>query len=225
MFLNFKIQSLIRSFFYLILIGVSIQSWNNLMEESTTFDEEFIDNEAIFPSFTLCPIDNFYSNKSIESFEDVSEEIEIVKTRFKIKYSEYKSFQEEKIVEETYNHTLNSDWYFVPRISEYSPYDTVICLVVSPYRKHKHNWDWKDIVSFYNYVLQLYNDYIFVFHTPLLALYLNWTFCINMVFCTISSRRAITLFLWICGGGGSLDRKWLFCLNYSHETNWYSAYE
>ena len=121
------------------------------MEESTTFDEEFIDNGAIFPSFTLCPIDNFYSNKSIESFEDVSEEIETAKTRFKIKYSEYKSFQEPKYLEETYNDTPNSDWYFAPRISEYSPYDTVICLVVSPYRKHKHNPDWKIIVSFYNY--------------------------------------------------------------------------
>ena len=151
MFLNSKTNSFIRIFFYLIIIGVSIQSWNKLMEESTTFDEEFIDNEAIFPSFTLCPIENSYSNKSIESFEDVSKEMENVKTRFKIKYSEYKSFQETKFEEETYDHTLNSDWYFAPRISEYSPYDTVICLVVSPYRKHKHNTDWKVIVSFYNY--------------------------------------------------------------------------
>ena len=86
------------------------------MKESTTFDEEFIDNETIFPSFTLCPIDNSYSNKSIENFEDVSKEIEIVKTRFKIRYSEYKSFQEAKFVEETYNQTLNSDWYFAPEL-------------------------------------------------------------------------------------------------------------
>ena len=56
-FLNSSIHSLITFFFYLILIGVSIQSWNNLMEESTTFDEALVENEATFPSFTLCQED------------------------------------------------------------------------------------------------------------------------------------------------------------------------
>ena len=67
-FFNSKIHSLITFFFYLILIGVSIQSWSNLMEESTTFDERFVENKARFPSFTLCPNDNDDNKKSIESF-------------------------------------------------------------------------------------------------------------------------------------------------------------
>ena len=59
------------------------------MEESTTFDEAFVDNEARFPSFTLCPHDS-YSNKSIESFEDVAGEINNAKINFKINYLKVK---------------------------------------------------------------------------------------------------------------------------------------
>ena len=62
-FLNSKIHSLITLFLYLILIGVLIQSWTNLMEESTTFDETFVDNEVKFPSFTLCPQDMVVKNQ------------------------------------------------------------------------------------------------------------------------------------------------------------------
>ena len=65
-FLNSKIHSIITLFLYLVLIGVLIQSWINLTEETTTFDEAFVDNEARFPSFTLCPQENSYGNKSIE---------------------------------------------------------------------------------------------------------------------------------------------------------------
>ena len=141
MFMNFKIHSIITFFFYLILIGVSIQSLINLMEESTTFDEEFIENEARFPSFTLCPFDNANNNKSIESFEDVAEEIENVKLNIKIKYWEHQSYEETKIEEETYNQTLKNDWYFAPTTSEYPPYKTIICLIMAPYREHKYHPD------------------------------------------------------------------------------------
>jgi hypothetical protein len=53
------------------------------MEESTTFDETFVGNEAKFPSFTLCPFDNSNRNKSIDSFEDVAEEIKNAKMNLK----------------------------------------------------------------------------------------------------------------------------------------------
>ena len=145
-FLNSKVHSLITFFFYLILIGVSIQSWNNLMEESTTFDEAIVDNEARFPSFTLCP-DDSYSNKSIESFEDVAEEINNAKLNFKINYVKYKPHEEIKGEKVTYNQSLNNDWYFAPTTSNYPPYETVICLIMAPFRAHKYNPDWSYIVS------------------------------------------------------------------------------
>ena len=111
------------------------------MEESTTFDDAFVDNIAKFPSFTLCPFDNSNRNKSIESFEDVAEEIKNVKMNFKIRYYEYKPYEEMRIVNETYNQTLNNDWYFAPKTISYPPYETVICLIMSPYRNNKHNPD------------------------------------------------------------------------------------
>ena len=147
-FLNSKVHSLITFFFYLILIGVSIQSWNNLMEESTTFDEAIVDNEARFPSFTLCPaFGNSYSNKSIESFEDVAEEIENVKMNIKFWSSEYQSYEGTKIEVETYNQTLKNDWYFAPTTSDYPPYKTIICLIMTPYRDHKYHPDRSYTVS------------------------------------------------------------------------------
>ena len=117
------------------------------MEESTTFDEAFVDNEAKFPSFTLCPFDNSNRNKSIESFEDVAEEIENVKMNIKIKYYEHQSFEGTKIEEETYSQTLKSDWYFAPATTAYPPYDTIICLIMAPYWEHKYNPDKSYVVS------------------------------------------------------------------------------
>ena len=117
------------------------------MEESTTFDEAFIENEARFPSFTLCPHGNSYSNKSIESFEDVAEEIENVKMNIKIIYYEYQSYEEAKIEEETYNQTLKNDWYFAPTTSDYPPYETIICLIMAPYRDRKYHPDRSYTVS------------------------------------------------------------------------------
>ena len=145
-FLNSKIHSLITLFLYLILIGVLIQSWTNLMEESTTFDETFVDNEVKFPSFTLCPQD-MASKKSIESFEDVAEEIGSVKMNFNITYIEHQPFEEPKYGHEAYNQTLNNDWYFAPKTISYPPYETVICLIMSPYRNNKHNPDKSTNVS------------------------------------------------------------------------------
>ena len=118
-------------------------SFINLMEESTTFEEAFGENEARLPSFTLCPDKNAYKNKSIESFEDVAEEIENVKMNIKINY-----FEDEKFEEETFNQTLNNDWYFAPTTTADPPYDTTICLIMAPYREHYYNPDRSYTVSY-----------------------------------------------------------------------------
>lgn len=167
--MNFRIHSIITFFFYLILIGVSIQSWINLMEESTTFDEALVSHEAKFPSFTLCPSSNSYS--LIESFEDVAEEIKKVKMNFKIKYHEFKPYEDQKIVEETYNQTLTNNWYFAPKSSEFHPYDTVICLIMAPFRDHKNQPDRGYSVSDSNCetVLNHILNHILVFHTTILV--------------------------------------------------------
>ena len=136
------------------------------MEESTTFDERFIDNEARFPSFTLCPNDNDDDKISIESFEDVAEQIENVKSNFERKYYEYLPYEEAKIVDETYNQTLNNNWYFAPKTSDSPPYETVICLIMSPYMGHKYNPDRKISVAYSNCEPVLnYINYILVSHT------------------------------------------------------------
>ena len=152
-----KTHSLITFFFYMILIGVSIQSWSNLMEDSTTFVERFVENEARFPSFTLCPNDNSYDKKTIESFEDVAEEIENVKTNFIRKYYEFLPYEEAKIVNETYNQTLNNNWYFVPKTRDFSPYETVICLIIT--LSNKHNPDKINAVSYYNCEIWSFKSY------------------------------------------------------------------
>ena len=104
------------------------------MEDSTTFVERFVENEARFPSFTLCPNDNSYDKKTIESFEDVAEAIENVKTNFKRSFYEYQPY--EGI---TKNQTLNNDWYFAPKTEDFYPYKTVICLIIAPSNKHNPN--------------------------------------------------------------------------------------
>ena len=151
MFLIFRIHSIITFFFYLILIGVSMLSFINLMEESTTFEEAFGGNEARLPSFTLCPDKNAYKNKSIESFEDVAQEIESAKIKYEITHVHYKQFEEFRISHETYNDTSNNTWYFVPKISDYAPFKTVICLIWTPSKEYKIEPGWGLQVSFSNF--------------------------------------------------------------------------
>ena len=117
------------------------------MEEGTTFDEAFVVNRTRFPSFTLCPNDNSYNNKSIESFQDVAEEIENAKTKYKIKYSEFEPYEQPKVLEETYNQTLNNNWYFAPKVHPFPPFGTVVCLIVTPWRDHTL-FDWTMLVSY-----------------------------------------------------------------------------
>ena len=128
---NGRIHSIIRVFFYLILIGVSFQSWINLIDENSTFVETTDGIEAKLPSFTLCP-GKSSTTKLIESFEDVKKEIEDVKIKYTITYYEYKPYEEERIAYETYNTTSNNDWYFAPKIVDYPPFETVVCLIWTP---------------------------------------------------------------------------------------------
>ena len=136
---NERIHSILRVLFYLILIGVSFQSWINLINENSTFIETTDGTEAKLPSFTLCPYPPKKSNSSnmIESFEDVTKEIEDVKIKYNITYLEYKAFEEKRIANETYNTTSNNDWYFAPKIIDISPFEIVVCLIWTPDMKRE----------------------------------------------------------------------------------------
>ena len=134
MFLNFRIHSIIIFFFYLVLIGVATLSWMNLMEERTTFEETIVENGARLPSITLCPDSNEYSDKSIESFEDIEEDITNSKKQFKITYYHYKPNGEIKSLNDIFNQTLNNDWYFAPTIRVNK---TLTCLIMSPFKDQK----------------------------------------------------------------------------------------
>ena len=149
-----RMPSFVSLFFYLILIGVSIKSWINLMNEHTTFEEKIVENEAQIPSFTLCPTQPIdpISNKSIESFEDVEKAIENVRDRFTMVYTDYKPYEDYKIVNYKYNDTSSGIWYFVPKVSMDPPFETVICLIWTPSREHKIKPDWSvEVNLFFNF--------------------------------------------------------------------------
>ena len=149
MFLSVK--SIIRICFYLILIAVCVTSLIQFLKEPTTFEENVVYNKARLPSFTLCPTqpDHPISNKSIESFEDIEKAIERVRSKYTIKYLEYKPYEQEKRVETLYNDTSNGAWYFAPQISMLSPFETVICLIWTPSMEHQMKPDWTMAVSWF----------------------------------------------------------------------------
>ena len=143
--LNLKMhRPFVTLFFHLVLICVSLKSWNNLMNEHKIFDEKIVENEAQLPSFTLCPTEpeDPISNGSIENFEDIQKAIE--KT---IINTEHKPYEEFKIVEEKYNGTSNGVWYFAPKISTDFPFQAVTCLIWTPSRNFKLKPDWSVSVS------------------------------------------------------------------------------
>ena len=149
MFLNVSIKSMIRICFYIILIVVSVSSWIKLLKEPTTFDENVVENQARLPSFTLCSTrpDDLPRNKSIESFEDIEKEIQHVRSKYTMKYAEYKPYEQSKTDEHWYNDTSYGIWYFVPKISLDPPFEIVICLIWTPSREHKIKPDWSTAVS------------------------------------------------------------------------------
>ena len=93
MFLN--IQSLFSALFYLILIGFVYKSVINLMNEPTAYEEKVLQNNAILPSFTLCPMPEkpLNQNYSIKNFEDVLEAIENAKLAYESTLMSVKSFE------------------------------------------------------------------------------------------------------------------------------------
>ena len=132
------LQTIFRSILYLILIFVSIKALIALMDEQSAFEEKNVENGRKLPSFTLClwpglnQPDN-PGNNAIESFEDVASAIKNVESKFTIKYSDYDPMYEKKIQKiEKYNDTLDSVWYFVPKISIRSPSEDAICLIWRP---------------------------------------------------------------------------------------------
>ena len=65
--------------------------YNNLMDESTAFEEKVFADRTTFPSFTFCP-NELEDSHSIESFEDVATEMEIAKSKYTSKLSVFGSF-------------------------------------------------------------------------------------------------------------------------------------
>ena len=151
MLLNVKVEYVVSFFFYVILIGVTINSLIKLWEEPTAFDEKIVKGDAILPSFTLCPNqpDDPHNDKSIESFEDVTKTIKSVRSMFTIHYTESKPYEETRTVIEKFNNNSYGVWYFAPRISSYPPFQTVICLILTPSRSYRLKQDWSFSVCSY----------------------------------------------------------------------------
>ena len=153
MYLNVSMKSIIRISFYLILISICITSWIKLLKEQTAFEEKVVNNRTRLPSFTLCPSEPYYdpiTNKSIESFEDIKKAIENVSVNYTIEYGEYKPYEQYKTVEDKYNGNSYGDWYFVPKISMFPPFDASICLIWTPSKEYKIKPDWAFSVSSFN---------------------------------------------------------------------------
>ena len=158
MFLNVSMQSIVRMCFYLIIIGVCITSWIKLLKEPTTFEEKVLYNKTRLPSFTLCPeqpYNDSITNKSIESFEDIKKAIENVRVNYTIEYAEYKPYEQQIYVEDRHNNTSYGDWYFVPKISSFFPFEASICLIWTPSKEYKLKPDWTFSVSSFSFQMIL----------------------------------------------------------------------
>ena len=142
MLLNMKLGYVVSFSFYVILIGVTINSIIKLFEETTAFDEKVVQGGAILPSFTLCPNEPNDPDQLIESFEDVTKVIKNVRSKYTIAYYEYKPYEEARIVYEKFDNTSYGVWYFAPRINSNHPFQTVICLIFTPSRSYKLKQDW-----------------------------------------------------------------------------------
>ena len=57
-----------------------------MSKEPTAFEEKVVYNKARLPSFTLCPWPDAIRNISIESFEDIENEIKHVRQSTQLKY-------------------------------------------------------------------------------------------------------------------------------------------
>ena len=93
--MNLKIivHTIILTSLTLILLERFYSCYNNLMDESTAFEERILDDKTTFPSFTFCPI-KLEDSHSIESFEDVAKEMEIAKSKYTSELSIFGSFND-----------------------------------------------------------------------------------------------------------------------------------
>ena len=152
MVLNVSIKSIVRICFYLILIVICIASLIKLLQEPTYFEEKVVYDQTRLPSFTLCPRTRTDRNESIESFEDIEIAIENVRYKYTIEYEQFVPYEQTKKVENKYNDTSYGTWYFAPKINIDSPFETEICLIWTPSRKHKIKPDWSYKVSISTYL-------------------------------------------------------------------------
>ena len=146
MVFNVSIKFIVRVCFYLIIVGVCVTSWIKLLQEPTYFEEKVVYNQAIMPSFTLCPIGTI-RNTSIESLEDIERAIENVRYKYTIEYEQFVPYEQTKRFENKYNDTSYGTWYFAPKINIDPPFETDICLIWTPSSKHKIKSDWSIGVS------------------------------------------------------------------------------
>ena len=91
--MNIKIivHTVILTSLSLILLERFLMCYNNLIDESTVFEEKIFADRTTFPSFTFCPT-ILEDPHSIESFEDVGKEMEIAKSKYTGKLSVFGSF-------------------------------------------------------------------------------------------------------------------------------------
>ena len=80
------VRTLIFVLFYSLFMERLISCYQRLVEEPTAFDERMIENDARFPSFTLCAFEERYfepgTQDHIESFEDVMTAFEFAKAKY-----------------------------------------------------------------------------------------------------------------------------------------------
>ena len=89
--INLIVHTVILTSLTLILLERFLMCYNNLMDESTAFEEKVFADRTTFPSFTFCPI-NLEESHSIESFEDVVTNIQIAKSKYTSHLSSHDSF-------------------------------------------------------------------------------------------------------------------------------------
>ena len=80
------VRTLIFVSFYSLFMERLISCYQRLVEEPTAFDERMIENDARFPSFTLCAFEERDlepgTQDHIESFEDVMTAVEFAKAKY-----------------------------------------------------------------------------------------------------------------------------------------------
>ena len=124
------------------------------MREPTAYEETIVENEAILPSFTLCPLNHHDSVvKSIESFNDVTQAIENTKFKYTITITKNKAFEEAKKTTEIFNNASNGVMYYAPKTSIEHPFETVICLIWAPNLQNELEQDWSVSVCIKDFFL------------------------------------------------------------------------